>query len=67
MDFVEALVALQKACGVADLKMSDYGIQEGEMAKYAANARTTMGGLFKFDPAPLTDADSEAILKASWR
>jgi hypothetical protein len=37
------------------------------MATYAANARSTMGGLFKFDPAPLTDADSEAILTASWR
>lgn len=67
MDFVDALVALQQACGVAELKMSDYGIAEGDMAKYAANARATMGGLFKFDPAPLTDADSEAILRASWR
>lgn len=67
MDFVEALSALQKACGVANLKMSDYGIEKHEMAKYAANARSTMGGLFKVDPAPLTDADSEAILSASWR
>jgi alcohol dehydrogenase len=67
MDFVEALSNLQKACGVADLKMSDYGIKQDELAKYAANARTTMGGLFQFDPAPLTDADSEAILTASWR
>ena len=28
MDFVTALVELQEACGVADLKMSDYGIQK---------------------------------------
>ena len=67
MDFVDALRDLQRACGVADLKMSDYGIQKGDMARYAANARATMGGLFEFDPAPLTDADSEAILTASWR
>ncbi len=67
MDFVDALVALQRACGVAELKMSDYGIQEADLTKYAASARSTMGGLFKFDPAPLTDADSEAILRASWR
>jgi alcohol dehydrogenase len=67
LDFVEALASLQKACGVAGLKMSDYGVVKDEMAKYAANARTTMGGLFKVDPAPLTDADSEAILSASWR
>ena len=43
MDFVEALSALQKACGVANLKMSDYGIEKHEMAKYAANARLDDG------------------------
>lgn len=67
MDFVRALSDLQQASGVAGLKMSDYGIQKGELAKYAANARATMGGLFGRDPALLTDADSLAILEASWR
>jgi alcohol dehydrogenase len=67
LDFVEALVALQHACGVADLKMSDYGIRKDDLARYAANARATMGGLFGRDRAPLTDADSQAILEASWR
>jgi alcohol dehydrogenase len=67
MDFVQALSDLQRASGVADLKMSDYGIRKEDMAAYAANARATMGGLFRVDPAPLTDADSEAILSASWR
>lgn len=67
MDFVDALVALQEACGVADLQMSDYGINKAILAKYAENARLTMGGLFAVDPAPLTDADSLAILEASYR
>jgi alcohol dehydrogenase len=67
LDFVEALADLQQACGVADLKMSDYGIRKDDLARYAANARATMGGLFGRDPAPLTDADSQAILEASWR
>ncbi|HEX2999185.1 MAG TPA: iron-containing alcohol dehydrogenase [Armatimonadota bacterium] len=67
MDFVDALAALQDICGVADLKMSDYGINKGELAKYAANARATMGRLFAVDPAPLTDADSLAIYEASYR
>ena len=67
LDFVDALAGLQQACGVADLKMSDYGIKRGDLAKYAANARATMGGLFGRDPAPLTDADTQSILEASWR
>jgi alcohol dehydrogenase len=67
MDFVHALSCLQQESGVADLKMSDYGIRKGDLAKYAANARTTMGGLFRCDPAPLSDADSLTILEASWR
>jgi alcohol dehydrogenase len=67
LDFIEALADLQQACGVADLKMSDYGIWRDDLAKYATNARATMGGLFGRDPAPLTDADSRAILESSWR
>jgi len=67
MDFVAALVDLQKTCGVYGLKMSDYGIRFEEMNKYARNARETMGGLFNCDPAPLSDADVIAILEKSFR
>jgi len=40
MDFIRALEALQRACGVADLRMSDYGISPDEfpaMVPWAAN------------------------------
>lgn len=67
MDFVEALSSLQAACGVADLKMSDYGIERQELAKLAENARRTMGALFELDPAPLSAADSLGILERSYR
>lgn len=67
MDFVDALVTLQKACGVDNLKMSDYGIKEADLAIYTKNARETMGALFDLDPAPLTDEDSLAIYKASYK
>ncbi len=50
MDFVNALAALQEACGVADLKMSDYGITLDELDTLAKNARDTMGGLSKWIP-----------------
>ena len=36
MDFVTALVDLQKACGVDELKMSDYGITPEEFPKFVS-------------------------------
>lgn len=67
MDFVEALVELQKACDVDNLKMSDYGIKKEELEKYAVKAYDTMGGLFEGDPAPLTKEDCIAILEDAYK
>lgn len=67
MDFVTALVELQEACGVADLKMSDYGIRPDECMTLAKNAKATMGGLFLCDPVPMTDAECAAIFEKSYR
>ena len=67
MDFVTALVDLQKACGVDDLKMSDYGITPEEFPTFAQNARTTMGILFKMDRIELTDEDLVKIYTASFK
>lgn len=67
MDFVTALTELQEACGVSDLKMSDYGIQKEECMTLAKNARATMGGLFGADPVPMTDEECAAIFEKSCR
>lgn len=67
MDFVTALVELQEACGVADLKMSDYGIQRDDCMTLAQNARATMGGLFSADPVPMTDEECAAIFERAYR
>ncbi|HQQ41264.1 MAG TPA: iron-containing alcohol dehydrogenase, partial [Clostridia bacterium] len=67
MDFVAALVELQKACGVDAIKMSDYGIRYEDLPKYVENAFDTMGGLFQFDPSALSRADVLAIFQASYR
>jgi len=67
MDFVTALADLQKACGVEGLKMSDYGITPEEFPKFAANARATMGILFKMDRIQLTDDDLVKIYTESFR
>ena len=66
-DFLDALAALQKACGVDALAMSDWGIREDELPGMAPLARKAVGMLFSCDPSPLSDDDVLAILKASWR
>lgn len=67
MDFITMLTKLQEECGVADLKMSDYGITPDEFANMARNARDTMGFLFQCDRVPLSDEDCVAIYRASYR
>ena len=67
MDFVTALVDLQKACGVDDLKMSDYGITPEEFPAFAQNARTTMGILFKMDRFFFNDTATTEIYTASFK
>jgi alcohol dehydrogenase len=67
MDFVLALQKLQEECGVADLKMSDYGIQKQESMLFAQNARATMASAFACDRIPLTDEECAAIFEKSYR
>ncbi len=67
MDFITALVKLQEDCGVADLKMSDYGIAREELPTLAENAKATMGVLFNFDRSPLSNEDCVAIYEASYK
>lgn len=66
-DFITALENIQKACGVDELKMSDYEISEDEVEKLAENARTTMGGLFESDPAPMTNEECAEIFRKSFK
>lgn len=66
-DFVEALRELQVACKVDNLKMSDYGVDEHDLGKYADNARANMGGLFGYDARELTRDDVIGILARSYR
>ncbi|HOO32082.1 MAG TPA: iron-containing alcohol dehydrogenase [Thermotogota bacterium] len=67
MDFITALVELQEACGVADLKMSEYGITRDELNEMAENARETMGRLFLADPVPMNHEDCVEIYRKSYR
>jgi alcohol dehydrogenase len=65
--FLTALGELQQRCGVANQKMSSYGIRKEEIPALAKNAHETMGGLFKLDRFPLTLADTIAIMDKSFK
>ncbi len=66
-DFVTALVELQKACGVDNLAMSEYGITKDEIPAIAVKARDTMGGLFEVEPVEMTNEDVIDILEKSFK
>lgn len=66
-DFLRALKKLQEACGVADLKMSDYGVVPEEFPAMAKNARETMAFLFTCDRRALSDEDIVAIYAESYK
>jgi len=66
-DFLKALARLQMACGVNDLKMSSFGIDNKNWQKYVDNAVSTMGHLFRFDPAKLSNQDMIDIFENSYR
>lgn len=66
-DFLTALRKLEDACGVGDLKMSDYGITEDEFPTLVKDARYTMTGLFDADPVQISDDDVMDIFKAAYK
>ena len=66
-DFLEALLRLQEACGVSDIRLSGYGIKEEELPAIAENAYAVMGHMFKADPVTLEMDDTLAILKESYK
>lgn len=66
-DFITALVKLQQYCGVADLKMSDFGFTPTEAMTLAKGARSMQGGLFDANPCEMTDEDCAGIFKKSYR
>ena len=66
-DFITALMDLQKACGVDQLKMSDYGFHIEECMTLAKGARSMQGGLFLANPCEMSDEDCAEIFRKSYR
>lgn len=65
-DFIIALDNLMKACGVVDLKMSDYGVTPDEFEKMAENAIYTMPGQFAVGYIEMTKDDCVDIYKQAY-
>ena len=66
-DFITALIQLQEACGVSDLKMSDYGFTIDEAMTLAKGARSMQGGLFLANPCNMNDEECARIFEKSFR
>lgn len=66
-DFITALINLQKACGVDNLKMSDYGFEKSESMTLAKGARSMQGGLFAANPCEMTDEDCASIFEKAYK
>ncbi len=65
--FITALLKMQKACGVDQLKMSDYKIPRDQVPALAQKAWDTMGGLFEVDPVKLTLEETVFIMERAYR
>lgn len=65
-DFLTALEDLLKDCGVADLKMSDFGIKANEMEEFGIEAKTVTPEMFANDPAEMTKEDCIEIYRKSY-
>ncbi len=66
-DFLVQLKNLMVACGVDDLKMSDYGFEKSEAMTLAVGARTMQGGLYAANPCEFTDEDCAGVIERSFR
>lgn len=65
--FLDALVELQKQCGVDELRMSDYGISPDEFDAMADNALNVTQRLTSQDLQPLSHDEIVEILRKSYR
>ncbi|BCS87384.1 iron-containing alcohol dehydrogenase [Pseudodesulfovibrio sediminis] len=64
--FLDALDTLITDIGLADEKLSDYGVTREEIPALAENALTTMGALFDITPVQMNIEDVIAIYEAAY-
>ncbi|NLD46910.1 MAG: iron-containing alcohol dehydrogenase [Clostridiaceae bacterium] len=67
MDFITMLEKLKEDCGVADLKMADYGVDPEKFDEIAAHAKYIETGLLEIDRKVLTVEECADIYKNSYK
>ncbi|NLD46514.1 MAG: iron-containing alcohol dehydrogenase [Clostridiaceae bacterium] len=67
MDFITMLEKLMEECGVADIKMSDYGVDPQKLDEIAAHARYTEGGILEIDRKVLSVEECADIYKKAFK
>lgn len=65
--FIRALEKLIHAAGLADEKLSKYGVKKSDIPELARNALSAMGGLFAVTPVKQQQADVERIFERAYR
>ena len=65
--FITALEKLIRAAGLAEEKLSAYGVKKSEIPALAKNAMSSMGGLFGVTPVKQELADVERIFERAYR
>jgi len=65
--FLDTLKQLEKACGVDNLKMSEYGINKEDLFSCMQNTRLLIGHRFAKDRYVLSDEEILTIMERSWR
>ena len=66
MAFIKGLKKLIKKIGLDQHKLSDFGIQRGDLRRLAENSFHTMGKLFEITPVKLTVDDATAIYERAY-
>lgn len=65
--FITALEKLIAGAGLAEEKLSGYGVREADVPALAANALSAMGGIFACTPVKQGQADVERIFHRAYR
>lgn len=63
--FISALKKLQISCGVTNVSLSDYGVENEKIGQYVQSAYDTMGELFDMDPRKLSFDETCEIIEKS--
>lgn len=66
-DFLDALEVMKRACGVDNIKLSDWGITMADFERFADNAIATGGAMLDLDPRFLNKEDLIGIYMDSYK